>query len=366
MVRIGVDADNGEDININGKILRPVDRVAPAVSSVAERHPDTEFVLAGNPEYIINAFGDIPSNVHIVPAKVYCPQNKKITKPVEGSSLNVLVDLAKSGEISGFLSIGDTEKVAIESIRLHRYDKVRKPTLAAQMPSGSGLYLLTDAGYTSQNVRQEEEDHPHKRVIDALSKDVFGQAIMTAVYAKRVLGTTHPRIGVLSNGIEDHKGCPLSRAVEQHFKTSIRNNGLGEFIQYQGKVESRDLSRLDILVTDGYTGNIYLKIAGDMAKLVESIAREEFEDLTNFEKFKLATGVTAVGVIKDKKNKIYARLNPSNFNGAPILGIKSAIIKGHGNSITDGVVSALERTLAYSKSNIGNEISDALGRYTSF
>ena len=358
--RIGIDADNGDTINE----ISTTERVVQAVSLIAKKDPNLKLVLAGNEKKIQQIFrNNKPDSVIIIPSSAYYTKGEEITRPVKGTSLNLLVDAVRDSNednrIDCFFSIGDTNKVVVESSRLQRL-RVNKgrvhPALVALMATvieGKDC-LLTDAGAMNSTD----------------SYQVYCQGLMAAAYAEQFFGIKRPRLGVLCNGTEDHKGSNLVKELDELLKQKVSEKGLSELLDYKGKVEPETamIGDLDILLTDGFTGNVYLKTIEGTIKTGPKFIRQEYEKLRGLEEVSAFLGKKSASAVKQGVGK---RLDPQLYNGSILLGHEwtqdkeereVVIVKGHGASTVEGIYSGILRTICFSEKHAGNRIKEVLAK----
>lgn len=241
-------------------------------------------------------------------------------KPVEGlrkkrqCSILKAVELVRDGEADAVISPGNTGGiVAASTIRLRTLEGVDRPAIATVIPSLEREFVLVDAG-------ANPDCKPHH---------LLQFAIMGSVYSETVLGRERPRVGILSNGSEDIKGTELTReALKLCRQTSMH------FIGY---VEGHDLfaDRVEVVVTDGFVGNIVLKTCESMGKGILSLLRRELG----------ATPLRKLGVLLARAGfkNIKRRMDPEAYGGAPLLGLNGNVIKVHGSAGAKAVMNALRQ-----------------------
>src|SRR5688572_8329126 len=239
-------------------------------------------------------------------------------KPVEGlrkkkdCSLLRAVDLLKDGRGEALISTGNTGgMVAASTIRLRTLEGVERPAIAPVMPSGKGYFILVDAGAT-----------PECKPIHLAQF-----AIMGSLYCKEILRTKNPRVGILSNGSEEMKGTELTRDAHQLCKKLNLN--------YIGYVEGHDLfeDRVEVVVTDGFLGNIVLKSCESLGRAVGRFLKQELN----------ATPVRRLGKVL-AGNALLAlktKLDPDIYGGAPLLGLNGTVIKAHGSANARAIKNAI-------------------------
>src|SRR2546426_7132886 len=170
------------------------------------------------------------------------------------SSLRVAAELCKSGECEALVSAGNTgAAMAIGMFVLGVLPGVDRPAIAAALPSLSGYTILIDAGAN----------------VDPKPRHLFQFAVMGHVYSRDIIGKDHPRVGLLSVGEEEGKGNELTKDAFEQLR--------GSSLNFIGNVEGRDVynGRCDVVVTDGFTGNVCLKISESLAEMLTAMMREE-------------------------------------------------------------------------------------------
>ncbi|MDX1951751.1 MAG: phosphate acyltransferase PlsX [Verrucomicrobiota bacterium] len=239
-------------------------------------------------------------------------------KPVDAlrkkkdSSILRAVDLLKEGKAEALVSPGNTGGiVAASAIRLRTLEGVDRPALAAVMPSSNGEFVLIDAGA-----------NPDCKAIH------FAQfAIMGSIYSREILKKPNPRVGILSNGTEEIKGTELTREA---LKLCEQLN-----LEFIGYVEGHQLFKdeVDVVVTDGFVGNIVLKSCESLAKGIFGLLKSE---LTANPIRKLGA-MLAQGGFRTLKR----RMDPEVYGGAPLLGVNGIVIKAHGSARERAVMNAI-------------------------
>jgi glycerol-3-phosphate acyltransferase PlsX len=239
-------------------------------------------------------------------------------QPVEGirkkkdCSLLRAVDLLKDGRGQALISTGNTGgMVAASTIRLRTLEGVERPAIAPVMPSGNGYFVLIDGGAT-----------PECKPIHLAQF-----AIMGSIYCQKILGTKSPRVGILSNGTEDIKGTDLTREAHKLCQ------GLG--LNYLGYVEGHDLfnDKVEVVVTDGFLGNIVLKSCESLGRAVGRFLKREL-DATIIRKLGKVLAGNALLALKTK-------LDPDVYGGAPLLGLNGTVIKAHGSANARAIKNAI-------------------------
>jgi phosphate acyltransferase len=247
------------------------------------------------------------------------------------SSLRVAADLVKEGECHALVSAGNTgAAMAIGMFVLGLLPGVERPAIATALPSLAGFTVLIDAGAN----------------VDPKPRHLFQFAVMGHVYSRDIIGKDNPRVGLLSVGEEEGKGNEL---VKDTFE-SLR----GSSLNFIGNIEGRDIynGRCDVVVTDGFTGNVCLKISESLAEMLTSMIREELSR----DVLSKAGAVLAQGAFARMKR----RVDYTEMGGAPLLGINGASIICHGASPVKAIKNALRVATEWVRNDVNEHIKTAL------
>ena len=324
-MRLAVDALGGDNAP---------DEVVAGALAAARRLPDDEVFLVGIPEKIEPALGsDVPPNVTVKPAGGPVAMDEEPAAALRSrpdASVAVAAKMVRAGEADALFSAGNTgATVAAALMRVGRLDGCRRPAIATVLPLRSPVLLL-DAGATTM----------------CRPQDLLNFAILGAVFARRYFGLREEaRIGLVNVGEEPGKGTDLAK--ESH--ALISASGL----RFVGNVEGRDVAKgtADVLVTDGFTGNVLLKTAEGVAREVLSMVRSAVtEDLV---------GKLAGVALRPRLGAVRDRVDPENYGGSFLLGVRGPVVIGHGNSRARGVENALAG-ISRSGDGLTAELGDAL------
>lgn len=299
----------------------------------------TELFLVGNESEIQSALkkaGFSDPRLRVVHASQFLTMEDK---PVEGlrrkkdCSILRAMDLLKEGRGDALISTGNTGGlVAASTIRLRALPGVERPVLAAVMPSRESEFILIDAGANPE------------------CKPVYLAqfAIMGAIYSKAILGKANPRVGILSNGSEENKGNDLTRETLKICRQLDLN-----FIGY---VEGYDLfsDAVEVVVTDGFTGNIVLKTCESMGRAVGHLLKREVTR-NPWRKFGALLARGAFQSIKE-------RMNPDAYGGAPLLGLNGNVIKTHGSAREFAIKNAIRVATETIEHQINRQIVDQIAK----
>lgn len=235
-----------------------------------------------------------------------------------GTSMWSCIDSVREGDAQAAVSCGNTGALmAVSMIRLRKIDGINRPAIASFWPSRNpgGFNVMLDMG---ADVKAEAED-------------LLQFALMGASYARNGLKLGRPRVGLLNVGTEEHKGRAELREAHD-LLSAAQDAGAFEFV---GFVEGSDIpsDRVDVIVTDGFTGNVALKTGEGTAKLISDFLKEEF----NAGPFSKLSALFALGVLK----RLQRRMDPRRANGGVFLGLNGTVVKSHGSADATGVAAAL-------------------------
>ncbi|HVN64482.1 MAG TPA: phosphate acyltransferase PlsX, partial [Candidatus Binataceae bacterium] len=257
-----------------------------------------------------------------------------IAKP--HSSMHVGLDLVKRGDAAAFVSAGNSGAVMAASMMiLGNLPGVDRPAIAALAPTASGHALLIDAGANAE--------------IKPINLVQF--AIMGTVYWRHVRNVSRPRVGILSNGEEASKGTDLTRAAAATLAQ------MPTYVNYIGYVEGRDINRgkVDVVVTDGFTGNAVLKTMEGFAAFMLGNLRDLFS----------ANWRTRLAylMVKKRLTEMRERLDPHEYGGAPLLGLSGVSMIAHGSSNAHAIRNAIQAAANESLiSRVNPEIQEIISR----
>ncbi len=331
MLKIAVDAMGGDNA--------PAEIVKGALAALGERE-DFMVVFTGDENLVKNELAKYnydPSRVDVRHCTEVITGDDVPTSAVRAkrdSSLVVGLKMLKEEEdVGGFVSAGSTGALFAGGVMyIGRIKGVMRPALCPGVPNVHGKStLLCDCGANAE--------------CKPAYLAQFG--LMAAAYA-RILGVENPRVGLLSNGTEDHKGDPLHQ--EAFALLSAMN---GEKFRFVGNIEGRDImyGDVDVAVADGFSGNIALKSAEGCGKAVAAVLNAEFR--------KSLFGKLGYLVVRKHINKLKTMLDYSRMGGTMFLGLKKVVVKSHGSSkakaITPSVVQAVD---AY-RGNLIDKIGEA-------
>jgi glycerol-3-phosphate acyltransferase PlsX len=248
------------------------------------------------------------------------------------SSIYKAVELVREGKADGVVSAGHSgATMTLATLRIGRLPHISKPALATLMPGlGEKKTLVLDIG----------------AVVECKPQNLYEFAIMGGSYVKKVMGTANPRIGLLANGEEDSKGNDLTKEA---FKLLKNLEG------FVGNVEGRDIfnGSVDVVVCDGFTGNILLKTSEGVATTIVTLMKKHIRK-------SLPAKIGAFLMKKRVFANLQKQIDHNEYGGAPLLGVNGCAIVSHGSSNAKAIKNAIFQAISYSESNINDTIEDIL------
>lgn len=255
----------------------------------------------------------------------------KAVKTRKDASVVVAANLLKEGGGDAMLSMGSTGALLVTGLLIvGRIKGVSRPALATVLPGQKEPVLLLDAGANTV----------------CRSENLVQFAIMGSIYMRNIMGIDKPKVGLVSNGEEESKGNDLVKETYPLLKEAP--------INFYGNIEGRDIntSVVDVAVCDGFVGNVILKTVEGVGMAVNNMIKEMFLKNT---KTKLAALM-----IKDGLRMFKKKMDYTEYGGAPLLGTKKPVIKGHGSSNTKAVFSAIKQAKRFVETNVIEDIQKSL------
>lgn len=265
----------------------------------------------------------------------------QVLRNSKNSSMWAALECVRSGEATVCVSCGNTGALMMLSVvRLRKLPGVYRPAIAVLWPSRNpqGFNVMLDAG---ADVKADE-------------RDLLQYALMGASYARNGLGLKRPRIGLLNVGTEEFKG----RSEMQAANSLIAENAQTGKFEYVGFVEGSDLpgTKCDVIVTDGFTGNVALKTGEGIASLIGDLLREAFR----YSPLSRLASVLAYTSMQRLKK----RIDPRRVNGGVFLGLNGTVVKSHGSADATGVAAAIELASQLAESNFSAKLAARIAAAT--
>jgi glycerol-3-phosphate acyltransferase PlsX len=329
MLTIAVDALGGDHA--------PKPEVEGAIRAV--RSLDIKVALVGQRDVVCRelekhaGYRDLPIRVVHAAERITMEDSPaKAARSKKDSSMHVGSRMVVSGEAGGFVSAGNTGAcMAIAKMVQGKIRGVDRPALSGVFPSLSGTpVVMIDVGAN----------------VDCTPEMLAQFAVMGEIYSRSVLRVPRPRVGLLSIGEEEHKGNELTRAVTPLLKALP--------LHFIGNVEGRDLysGAADVIVCDGFVGNVALKVSEGLAEMVKGLLRESLE----------ATITRKIGYVLSKAafTDFRKRTDYAEYGGAALLGVKGVCIICHGRSDANAIKNAIRVAADFSSGNINQQIENEL------
>ena len=327
-VRVAVDAMGGD--------LAPGVAIEGALA--AHRELGVEITLVGpgaTVETELKRLGAKAGDVEVVDALDVVDMAEKVSRSTlkKRSSIHVGMERVRDGGAHAFFSAGNTAACwTIAKLILGSLEEVDRPALAAVIPSAAA------------NVQTVLLDVGANAACDARNLEEF--AVMGEVFTRCIFGITKPRVGLLSMGEEEGKGDSLTREVHEVLRESSLN--------FVGNVEGSDLfsGKVDVIVTDGFTGNVALKACEALAAALLGAVRDE---LMKTPIRKLGAALSQ-GAFRDLRR----RVNPAEYGGAPLLGINGYVVIGHGSSKAYAIRNGIRAAANFARGGVNEKIGTEL------
>ncbi|OVE76950.1 hypothetical protein BVX98_04045 [bacterium F11] len=328
-MRIALDAmggDNDPSVNIQG-----------AVEACLEQ-PDLNIILVGDENAIQPRLAKFKPRLL---ESIHTHHTSKVVgmhePPVEAcrskpdASIMVCAKLLSAGKVDGLVSSGNSGATMTASLfHLRRLEGISRPAIATVLPTYDGQCVMLDMGAN----------------VDCKPKHLLQFAVMGSVYYHAIYKKTNPTVGLLSIGEEEGKGNELTS--ETHHL--LKNSGLN----YIGNIEGRDIprGRADVIVCDGFVGNVVLKFGEGLAETLLRLVKKEIKDHP--------LSVVGAFMFRRALKSIKKRVDPSEYGGAPLLGVKGISIVCHGGSNSLAIKNALRVANELIRDNINNHIQNQL------
>jgi glycerol-3-phosphate acyltransferase PlsX len=324
---ISIDAmggDHGPAVCVRGALL------------ASQRIPGLHFQLHGDAAQIEAELARMPALrplVQVIHAERAIAMDEKPAQAMrrgKGTSLWGAVEAVKTGEAAAVVSAGNTGALmAISKLQLRMAADLERPAIVASWPTARGVSAVLDVG---ANVESDAEQ-------------LVEFAIMGAAFHRAVHGSTRPTVGLLNVGSEDQKGHEDVREAHALLRATTLD------LDYRGFVEGNDIAKgiVDVVVTDGFTGNIVLKSAEGLARYFANEIKATFKSSP----LAMLGALIAMPALKGMRR----RLDPGRVNGGPLLGLNGIVVKSHGSADANGFASAIKVAVDLARSDYSAEIA---------
>jgi phosphate acyltransferase len=315
--------------------------VVEGLERFAQQHSDTRFLLHGDETQLKALLAAAPTAAprteirHTDKSVAMDAKPSQMLRHGKNTSMWNAIESVKSGEATAAVSAGNTGALmALSMFILRKAEGLRRPALVASWPTRKGVCAVLDLGAD----------------IDADAEQLVEFAIMGVAFARAVNGVANPRVALLNIGTEELKGHESIREAAR----LIRASGLQ--MNFHGFVEGDDIGsgEVDVVVTDGFTGNVALKTAEGIAKMITDMLREALRS-TLLSKIGAFLAMSAL-------RKFGARLDPRKVNGAVFLGLNGVVVKSHGGTDAVGFEQAIKVAAGMGASNFRDEVAENLKR----
>jgi len=323
-----------------GTDAHPEPDVRGAVMAASEY--DLDIILVGDEKQIRPLLDSLSADslpIRVLHASEMLTMNDKSDELVRKArhkdaknSMAIGIDLVKNGEADAFVSAGNTGATMVTSLfRLGRLKGINRPALAPVFPTANGSCVVLDVGANP----------------DCKPRNLVEFAIMGSVYAEKVRGVSNPKVGIISNGEEAGKGSELVRETYPLLE--------GSGLNFYGNIEGKDLidGKVDVAVTDGFTGNVMLKSSEAVAKLIAKKLKELIMNGNLLVKIGGLLVKPALGAMK-------SLLDPNDVGAAPLLGVNGLVFVGHGSSDAIAVKNAIRVAKEAVEADVLTSIREAL------
>ncbi len=314
--------------------------VVAGISRSAKKNPDIGFILHGPKaelEKLVARKKALTGRVEIRDAEGVVTMEDKpshVMRHGKDTSMWSALEAVRSGDADVCVSCGNTGALmALSMVRLRKLPGVNRPAIAVLWPSRNpqGFNVMLDVG---ADVRADE-------------RDLLQYALMGASYARNGMGLVKPRIGLLNVGTEEHKGRAELKLAHDLIKSNADNAGF----DFVGFVEGGDIPGdvCDVIVTDGFTGNVALKTGEGTASLIGDLLKEAFQ----YSPLSRLASILAVTSMQRLKK----RIDPRQVNGGVFLGLNGTVVKSHGSADATGVAAAVKLAFQLSQSGFSHKLA---------
>ena len=305
---------------------------------------DVDIVLTGDTTAILKALEacgvkELPQGVEIAHADEVvemCDDPATVFRRKKNSSMALGLNMVKEGKGDAFVSAGSTGALLTgATLLVKRVRGIRRAAMAPTIPTTTGKAVLIDCGANAE----------------CTAEYLVQFAYLGSFYASRVLGIEKPRVGLLNIGSEDSKGTDLQRETLQW----LREAGEAGHLNFIGNIEAKEAIKggCDVIVTDGFSGNVMLKTLEGVGSLAGSAIKGIF-------KKNLLTKLAAL-LVMPGLNEFKAMMDPNKVGGTAFIGISKPVIKAHGSSNAEAIENAVGQAVQFAQSGIIADIEENIG-----
>lgn len=297
-----------------------------------EANPELELLLVGSEDAFRQYLPSGTKRVETIISGSVMAMDESVEnlRNKKDSSIYLATEAVADGKADAIVSCGSTAaQMAAAVLLLGRIKGVKRPAIVLPFPSLKGSKVMLDGGANA----------------DADAANLVDFAILGNAYAKLLTGKERPEVVLLSNGTEAHKGNAVVKETHQLLAEN-------DFLNFKGNIEGRDImvGDYDVLITDGFTGNVVMKVTEGVASGLFHLVKEEITATT--------TRKIGAALVKPGLKNIAKRFDYSNYGGMPLLGVKGISIVCHGSSKAAAVVSAIKGAVSF----VEQDFIDALAK----
>ena len=313
--------------------------VVAGMAESAAKNPDLHFIVHGPKDELdrLIARRKLEGRCEVRDAQGVVRMDDKpsqVMRHGQDTSMWSAIEAVRNGEAQVCVSCGNTGALMLVSmVRLKKLPGINRPAIAVLWPSRNpgGFNVLLDAG---ADIKADEQD-------------LLQYAFMGASYARNGIGLARPRIGLLNNGTEEHKGRAELKAAHDLIAAQAETGGY----DFVGFVEGGDIpsARVDVIVTDGFTGNVALKTGEGTAALIRDFLKDAFK-ATPLSRIAALLALTSL-------KRLTTRIDPRRVNGGVFLGLNGTVVKSHGSADATGVSAAIKLAFKLAASGFNERLA---------
>ncbi len=318
--------------------------VMDGIRIVAKQDKDVKFLVFGDKKQIqphLDADPLLQSVCELIHTDEVVTSDTTVSnalRNLRNSSMRLAINAVATKQAQGVVSSGNTGAyMALSKMILKTLDGINRPAIAALLPTRTGYSVALDLGAN----------------VDATPENLVQFSLMGILFSRCVLGVENPSFGLLNVGVEELKGNDRIKLAYQFLKEHPLSNN------FLGYVEGDDITKgtVDVIVTDGFTGNIALKAMEGIARLLLEVIRSEIGKSI----------VAKIGALLASKalRATKQKLNPHGYNGAPFLGLRGIAVKSHGSTNEEGFANALHVAIRLIRNEVNAKISNELKNLSS-
>lgn len=323
-------------IDVMGGDHAPKEIIEGALSARNEI-PELELLLVGSEEAFKQYLPEETKGVETLLSQTVMAMDESVEnlRNKKDSSIYMATEAVAEGRADAVVSCGSTgAQLAAAILLLGRLKGIKRPAIVLPFPTLNGMKVVLDGGAT----------------VDATADNLMDFAVLGNAYAKLLTGKDSPEVVLLSNGTESHKGNALVRETYERLAST-------EVLRFCGNIEGRDIMKgeYDVLVTDGFTGNVVMKVTEGVASGLFHLIKEEITATT--------TRKLGAALVKPGLKNIAKRFDYNQYGGMPLLGVKGLSVVCHGSSKAEAVKNAVIGTAGFAEQNFNEVLASEVKAY---